>query len=129
MKPLRQPSWINPYGGCNVGRTLRNDGSAPDVIQLEAGEYKLNSEIIVESHVNILGKSPFNYTQRSPITFLYPIREALTTTISGQGKTRLFNTVASQASMVVNGIILKDGYAAKPVWIKVMVEHFMSPVL
>ena len=101
------------YGGCNVGRTLRNDGSAPDVIQLEAGEYKVNSEIIVESHVNILGKSPFNYTQRSPITFLYPIREALTTTISGQGKTRLFNTVASQASMVVNGIILKDGYAAK----------------
>jgi len=101
------------YGGCNVGRTLRNDGSAPDVIQLEAGEYKLNSEIIVESHVNILGKSPFNYTQRSPITFLYPIREALTTTISGQGKTRLFNTVASQASMVVNGVILKDGYAAK----------------
>ncbi|WP_180012798.1 CSLREA domain-containing protein [Acinetobacter sp. YH16031] len=101
------------YGGCNVGRTLRNDGSAPDVIQLEAGEYKLNSEIIVESHVNILGKSPFNYTQRSPITFLYPIREALITTISGQGKTRLFNTVASQASMVVNGVILKDGYAAK----------------
>ncbi|UNW07629.1 CSLREA domain-containing protein [Acinetobacter variabilis] len=101
------------YGGCNVGRTLRNDGSAPDVIQLEAGEYKLNSEIIVESHVNILGKSPFNYTQRSPITFLYPTREALTTTISGQGKTRLFNTVASQASMVVNGVILKDGYAAK----------------
>jgi CSLREA domain-containing protein len=101
------------YGGCMVGRTLRNDGTAPDVIQLDAGEYKLNSEIVVESHVNIFGKTPFNFSSRSPITFLYPTREALTTSISGQGKTRLFNTVASQTSMIVNHVILKDGFAAK----------------
>ncbi|OAL76564.1 CSLREA domain-containing protein [Acinetobacter sp. SFA] len=100
------------YGGCNVGRTLRLDGSAPDVIQLEAGEYKLERELIVESALKIYGKTPFSYTRRSPITNLYPTREALKTTISGQKKTRLFNSMASQSSLEIHHLILKDGYAA-----------------
>ncbi len=62
------------YGGCNVGRTLRLDGSAADVIQLEAGEYKLYKELIVESALKIYGKTPLNYASRSPITLLYPTR-------------------------------------------------------
>ena len=101
------------YGGCNVGRTLRLDGSAADVIQLEAGEYKLDRELIVESAVKIYGKSPYSYNTKSPITFLYPTREALKTTISGQSKTRLFNTLESQVSLNIQNLILKDGYATK----------------
>ena len=100
------------YGGCKVGRTLRLDGSAPDVIQLEAGEYKLDDELIVESALKIYGETPYSYTRRSPITNLYPTREALKTTISGQGKTRLFNSIASQSSLDIHHLILKDGYAA-----------------
>lgn len=100
------------YGGCKVGRTLRLDGSAPDVIQLEAGEYKLDGELIVESALKIYGKTPLSYTSRSPITNLYPTREALKTTISGQGKTRIFNSMASQSSLDIHHLILKDGYAA-----------------
>jgi CSLREA domain-containing protein len=100
------------YGGCNVGRTLRLDGSAADVIQLEAGEYKLDKELIVESALKIYGKTPLNYASRSPITLLYPTREALKSTISGQGKTRLFNSMASQSSLEIHHLILKDGYAA-----------------
>lgn len=101
------------YGGCNVGRTIRNDGTAPDVIQLEEGVYKIERELLVESSVNIFGKNAFNYTTRSPITNLYPTKEPLKTTIDGQGKTRLFSTIDTQASLNVNQVILKGGYAAK----------------
>ena len=99
------------YGGCNVGRTLRLDGSAPDVIQLEAGEYKLERELIVESALKIYGKTPFSYTRRSPITNLYPTREALKLQFQAR-KTRLFNSMASQSSLEIHHLILKDGYAA-----------------
>lgn len=101
------------YGGCNVGRTIRHDGTAPDVIQLESGVYKLDRELVVESSVNIFGKTAFNYSKRSPITNLYPTKEPLTTIIDGQGKTRLFSSMETQASLNVNQVILKDGYAAK----------------
>lgn len=68
------------YGGCNVGRTIRHDGAAPDVIQLKEGVYKLDRELVVESSINIFGASVFNYTKRSPITNLYPTKESLKTT-------------------------------------------------
>lgn len=99
------------YGGCAVGRRLANDGSAADVIQLEAGEYKLNRELVVESAVNIQGKSAYSYIEKSPITNNYPLREALSTTISGQGKTRLFNSIESHSSINVYDLILKDAYS------------------
>lgn len=110
---IRTAKLDKSYGGCNVGRTLRLDGSAADVIQLEAGEYKLDRELIVESALKIYGKTPFSYTRRSPITNLYPTREALKTTISGQKKTRLFNSMASQSSLEIYHLILKDAYAVK----------------
>src|SRR5690606_27756510 len=95
------------YGGCNVGRTLRLDGSAPDVIQLEAGEYKLDKELIVESALRIYGKTPLSYTSRSPITLLYPTSEALKTTIYGQGIARLFTSIGRQCSLDIHHFILK----------------------
>src|SRR5690606_25780108 len=110
---IRTAKLDKSYGGCNVGRTLRLDGSAADVIQLEAGEYKLDRELIVESALKIYGKTPFSYTRRSPITNLYPTREALKATISGQKKTRLFNSMASQSSLEIYHLILKDAYAVK----------------
>ena len=99
------------YGGCAKGRTIANDGTAPDVIQLEEGEYKLNSELRVESAITVYGKSPYNYAQKSPITNQYPTREALKSTISGQGKTRLFNSLESQAIVSIRDVVLKDGYS------------------
>lgn len=99
------------YGGCNVGRRLATEGSAPDVIQLEAGEYKLDRELVVESAVNIFGATIFSYTAKSPITNQYPNVEAIKTSISGQGKVRLFNTVASQAPLNIYQVSLKDGYS------------------
>lgn len=99
------------YGGCAKGRTIANDGTAPDVIQLDVGEYKLNRELVVESAITLYGKSPYNYAQKSPITNQYPMREALKSTISGQGKTRLINTLESQAIVSIRDVILKDGYS------------------
>ena len=99
------------FGGCNVGRRVATDGTAADVIQLEAGEYKLDGELVVESAVNIFGKDPLSYINRSPITNKYPTREALSTTISGQGKHRLFNTLASQAPLNISNIKLEQGYS------------------
>ena len=101
------------YGGCSVGRRVSVDGTAPDMIQLEAGEYKLDKELIIESEVSIYGKSSYNYTEKSPITGEYPRREALKTTISGQGKTRLFNSIESQNTINIYDLILKDAYTEK----------------
>ncbi|WP_347473951.1 CSLREA domain-containing protein [Acinetobacter thermotolerans] len=101
------------YGGCNVGRTLRLDGSAPDQIQLKAGTYKIDRELVVESAINIYGESAFNYTERSPITLLYPKKEALKTVIDAQGKSRIFNTVESQAALNVYQISIRNGRAVK----------------
>lgn len=101
------------YGGCNVGRRWATDGSAADVIQLQEGDYVLDSELVVESAVKIYGATPYSYTSKSPINNLYPTRETLKTTISGQGKSRLFNTLASQAPLDIYSIVLKDGYSAE----------------
>ncbi|ATO19908.1 CSLREA domain-containing protein [Acinetobacter sp. LoGeW2-3] len=101
------------YGGCNVGRTLRLDGSAPDQIQLKAGTYKIDRELVVESAIHIYGENVFNYTERSPITLLYPKKEALKTVIDAQGKSRIFNTVESQAALNIHHVSMRNGNAVK----------------
>ena len=45
------------YGGCNPGNTLNG---VADEIQLEAGTYKLSSELVPESALVIKGVSRFN---------------------------------------------------------------------
>ena len=101
------------YGGCNVGRRLAIDGSAPDVIQLKEGEYKLeHGELVVESAVKIEGENIYSYTGKSPITNQYPTIVPIKTTINAQGKSRIFNTLASQAPLNIYNIRLKDGYTS-----------------
>ena len=100
------------YGGCNVGRTLASDGSAPDRIQLEAGTFTLNSELVVESAVQIYGASPYSYRGKSPITNQYPTIEEVKSSIDGQGKTRLFNTINTGSALLIADVRLQNGYSA-----------------
>ncbi len=100
------------YGGCNVGRTWAADGSAPDRIQLEAGTYKLDSELVVESSIQIYGATPYKYTEKSPITNLYPTIEEVKSIIDGQGKTRLFNTIDRSSGLIIADVRLQNGYSA-----------------
>ena len=77
------------YGGCPVGQV---DASMTNVIQLEEGEYKLTRELQPNSSLSILGKLPANYRKADVLTNTFPAVTALKTTISGQGKSRIFNT-------------------------------------
>lgn len=77
------------FGGCNAGQP---HNSVTNVIQLEAGEYKLNSELQPSSAITIYGKAPTDYSKRDVLTNDYPAATALKTTINGQGLSRIFNT-------------------------------------
>lgn len=94
------------YGGCNVGNTIP---SSADTIQLEAGTYNLNSELVPTSEVVINGKEPSDYNQKDAITNQYPALTTLQTKISGQGKVRLFNTTDAKTGLTLNNIELIQG--------------------
>ena len=97
------------YGGCNVGNTIP---SSADTIQLEAGTYNLNSELVPTSQVVINGKEPANYSQKDSITNQYPALTPLETVISGQDKVRLFNTTDAKTGLTLNNIELRQGYSS-----------------
>ena len=98
------------YGGCSVGQI---DASMTNVIQLEAGEYKLTRELQPNSSLSILGKEPADYTKANVLTNQFPAMTTIKTTISGQGKSRLFNTTnLNKPDIALTNIILKDGYSA-----------------
>ena len=97
------------YGGCNVGNTRP---SSADTIQLEAGTYNLNSELVPTSEVVINGKEPTDPSQKNVITNQYPALMTLQTRISGQGKVRLFNTTDAKdvkVALTLNNIELIQG--------------------
>ena len=97
------------YGGCTPGNT--NTGQT-DYIQLAAGTYKLDKEIIPDSKIVVLGKSPYLDREKSPITFKYPALGELTTRIDAGGKSRIFNTI-TKASLTLENVILENGYTAE----------------
>ena len=98
------------YGGCPVGQV---DASMTNVIQLEEGEYKLTRELQPNSSLSILGKLPANYRKADVLTNTFPAVTALKTTISGQGKSRIFNTTnLKKPALNLTNIILKDGYSS-----------------
>ncbi len=62
------------YGGCTPGNTLNG---VADKIQLEAGTYKLSSELVPESALVISGVSRFNYDEKDKLTQKYPAFEQI----------------------------------------------------
>ncbi|NNH24938.1 CSLREA domain-containing protein [Acinetobacter terrestris] len=96
------------YGGCTPGNTVFGQ---KDYIQLKAGTYKLNSELVPESNVIISGASRENYKEKNKLTQTYPALEGIKTMISGEGRTRIFNTSKTEISFTLNNIQLENGYA------------------
>ncbi|MEQ1308962.1 CSLREA domain-containing protein [Acinetobacter bereziniae] len=95
------------YGGCSAGQIY---STVPNVIQLEAGEYKLNKELRPNSDVSIVGKEPGDYSRPDVLTNQFPVATPIKTTISGQGNSRIFNTIyENKPGLVLNDLILKDG--------------------
>ncbi|WP_445660326.1 CSLREA domain-containing protein [Acinetobacter sp. F16] len=96
------------YGGCTPGNTVFGQ---KDYIQLKAGTYKLDSELVPESNVIISGASRKNYKEKNKLTQTYPALEGIKTMISGEGRTRIFNTSKTEISFTLQDIQLENGYA------------------
>ena len=96
------------FGGCSAGNTNRG---VTDMIQLQAGEYILNSELRPQSMVRIYGATAVDYNQVDPITHRYPSIAPLKTSINAQGNSRIINTSDTQASVALYDVILKNGNA------------------
>lgn len=104
---LRAAATHKAYGGCSAGQVY---STVPNVIQLEAGEYKLTKELRPNSDVSIVGKEPGDYSRPDVLTNNFPAATPLKTTISGQGNSRIFNTIyENKPSLTLNDLILKDG--------------------
>ncbi|CAB1215167.1 hypothetical protein SFB21_1693 [Acinetobacter bouvetii] len=105
---VKAASLNKAYGGCSAGNTLNGQ---KDIIQLEAGEYKLEKEIAPTSQIIIQGKSPADWKQKSPLTNDYPLMGNLVSKISGQNKTRIFNTINSESALTLLQVELTQGYS------------------
>lgn len=104
---LKAASTHKAYGGCIAGQVY---ASVPNVIQLEAGTYLLSKELRPNSDVAIWGKESADYSRPSVLTNTYPAPLPLKTTISGQGKARIFNTIYdNKPSLTLNNLVLTDG--------------------
>jgi len=104
---LKAAETRQPYGGCSAGQAY---SSVPNVIQLEKGDYVLTKELRPNSDVVIMGKEPADYSRPDVLTNAYPAKTAIQTTISGQGKVRIFNTIYNnKPSLTLNNLVLKDG--------------------
>ena len=94
------------YGGCAKGQIYNSN---TNVIQLEAGTYKLNKELTPNSAMVIRGKEPSDYAQRDVITNDFPARTPIKTIISGLGKSRLFNTTnLNRPALTLQDLVLSD---------------------
>ena len=98
------------HGGCNAGNT---DNGQKDIIQLEAGEYILESELKPETDVFIYGKSPADYSTKNALTHSYPALKALKTSINANNTSRIFNTSDTKANLNLTNLTLKNGYSEK----------------
>ncbi len=99
-----------PYGGCSAGKT---HFSVTDIIQLEAGIYKLNKPLRPNSQVSIFGHAATSWDEKDLITNTYPKRIALTTRIEGDGSFELFDATQRQTAITLTNIHLSKGFAAR----------------
>jgi len=98
------------HGGCSAGNTSNGQ---KDIIQLEAGEYILTSELTPESDVFIYGKSPADPSTKNALTHNYPALKELKTSINANNASRIFNTSDTNANINLTNLILKNGYSEK----------------
>ncbi len=97
------------YGGCPKGQQYN---TVTNVIQLEVGEYKLNKELQPNADLLILGKDPVDFNQPNAITNEFPAATPIKTSISGQNKSRIFNTTQlNKPSLSLQNVVLKDGFS------------------
>ncbi|NHB58475.1 CSLREA domain-containing protein [Acinetobacter sp. 194] len=96
------------YNGCPKGRP--NNTNTPNVIQLEAGEYHLSSELTPNSPMIIKGKAPADWSSKDLVTNDFPARKPIETKIVGKQSTRLINTTLNdKPAITLQDLIFKDG--------------------
>ena len=94
------------YGGCEV-TDIRP--TTRKLIQLEAGTYLLQSELVPNVDVSIFGKIPEDWQNKNVINNDYPAKTQLTTVIKAQNANRLFNTTVGKKALALTNIALTGG--------------------
>ncbi|OTG73281.1 hypothetical protein B9T26_09350 [Acinetobacter sp. ANC 4169] len=103
---IKAASLNKAYGGCSAGNTTRGQ---KDYIQLEEGEYILNSELTPESEIYIYGKLPGDYSTKDVLTNEYPARQNIKTKISAKNASRIFNTINQEPTLSLYNVTLDGG--------------------
>lgn len=97
--------------GCTV-YNLNTD----QVIQLKAGTYTLNKELVPNANISIYGygerKEDQIWSEKNVLTNDYPALPKLQTRINAAGKSRIFNTAENQKALFLQNIILENGTAS-----------------
>lgn len=94
------------YGGCTVIDTRETTQKS---IQLKAGMYTLNKELVPNANIAIFGADPVDWQKKSVLTNDYPAQLDLQTRINAQGKSRIFNTTIYKQPLTINNVILENG--------------------
>ncbi|MFX5645736.1 CSLREA domain-containing protein [Acinetobacter baumannii] len=85
-------------------------------IQLKAGTYTLNKELVPNANISIYGYGERgedkNWTEKNPLTNDYPALPELKTRINAAGKSRIFNTAENKKALTLQNIILENGIAS-----------------
>ncbi|MGN5753259.1 CSLREA domain-containing protein [Acinetobacter calcoaceticus] len=94
--------------GCTVFN-LNTD----QVIQLKAGTYTLNKELVPNANISIYGfgerEQDKIWSEKNVLTNDYPALPLLQTRINAAGKSRIFNTAENQKALFLQNIILENG--------------------
>lgn len=97
--------------GCTVF-SLDSD----QVIQLKAGTYTLNKELVPNANISIYGYGEREedkiWSEKNVLTNDYPALPELKTRINAAGKSRIFNTAENQKALFLQNIILENGVAS-----------------
>ncbi|WP_336026976.1 CSLREA domain-containing protein [Acinetobacter pittii] len=94
------------YGGCTVIDTRETTQKS---IQLKAGIYTLNKELVPNANIAIFGADPVDWQKKSVLTNDYPAQLDLRTHINAQAKSRIFNTTTYKQPLTINNVILENG--------------------
>lgn len=94
------------YGGCTVIDTRETTQKS---IQLKAGIYTLNKELVPNANIAIFGADPVDWQKKSVLTNDYPAQLDLQTRINAQAKSRIFNTTTYKQPLTLNNVILENG--------------------
>lgn len=86
------------------------------VIQLKAGTYTLNKELVPNANISIYGYGEREedkiWSEKNVLTNDYPALPELKTRINAAGKSRIFNTAENQKALFLQNIIIENGIAS-----------------